>query len=143
FATIVWSLPERNPMLNLPLSAVERRIGPQTSAAVHLALSMGQPGVLDDTLKAIGFTDVSVQAVPASRRAASVDTMLQTMRGGPAAETIGLLPEAQRDEAWGEVEAELRRYQRPDGIEVPGELLFGVGDELAHLAENLQKSHRT
>ncbi len=127
FAAVVWSLGERNPVLHTPLRVVERRIGPQPAVAMHLALSMGEPGVLENTLKAAGFRDVWVQAVPANRRAVSLEILLQTMRGGPAGETISLLPEAQREDAWAEVAAELRRCQSPNGVEVPGELLVGVG----------------
>jgi len=37
------------------------------------------------------------------------------------------LTEAQREQAWQEVETELRRLEEPNGCELPGESLIAVG----------------
>jgi len=35
--------------------------------------------------------------------------------------------DAEREQAWAEIEQQLRRFEGPNGCEVPGELLIGVG----------------
>jgi SAM-dependent methyltransferase len=129
FAAVVWSDAERNPFLALPLDVVEPRCDPsQRPPMLRIALSMGQPGLLEETLAAVGFTDILVRAVPANRHASSVDEMMATMRSGSgASETVNLLPESEREAAWQEIAAGLRRFEGPQGIDVPGELLAGVG----------------
>jgi TRAP-type C4-dicarboxylate transport system substrate-binding protein len=41
--------------------------------------------------------------------------------------TIAELPRAEREQAWEEVEQQLRRFEGPNGCELPGELLIGIG----------------
>jgi hypothetical protein len=40
---------------------------------------------------------------------------------------ISKLSDAQREQAWEEIERKLRPFEGPNGVEVPGELLIGVG----------------
>jgi hypothetical protein len=42
-------------------------------------------------------------------------------------ELMRRLDEADHERAWGEIEAQLRRFEGPNGLEVPGEVLIGVG----------------
>jgi len=37
------------------------------------------------------------------------------------------LRNAEREQAWTEIEQQLRRFEGPNGCEVPGEVLIGVG----------------
>jgi hypothetical protein len=37
------------------------------------------------------------------------------------------LNEADRERAWVEIAEQLRRFEGPNGLEVPGEVLIGVG----------------
>jgi len=37
------------------------------------------------------------------------------------------LGDAERDQAWTEIERELGKLHRPDGLDLPGEMLIGVG----------------
>jgi SAM-dependent methyltransferase len=128
FATVVWSTAEKNPALSLALEVVEPHLpsaeGPLT---MRIALSMGEPGLLEDVLAAAGFQDIAVHTVAADRRAASVTEALEGMRSGPAAETVNLLPEYERESAWRQIEDRLASFQGPDGVRIPGELLVGVG----------------
>jgi SAM-dependent methyltransferase len=128
FATVVWSAAEKNPALTLALEVVEPHlpsaVGPLT---MRIALSMGEPGLLEDTLATAGFRNIAVHTVQADRRAASVTEALEGMRAGPAAETLNLLPEVERGAAWRQIEDRLASFQGPDGVRIPGELLVGVG----------------
>ena len=46
---------------------------------------------------------------------------------GDTRELMNRLNEAQRERAWIEIEEQLRRFEGPNGLEVPGEVLIGVG----------------
>jgi hypothetical protein len=37
------------------------------------------------------------------------------------------LHDAERELAWAEIEAQFRRFEGPNGCEIPGEVLIGVG----------------
>lgn len=127
FAAVVWSSADKNPALTLHLNVVEARIGPETRPAMRVALSMGAPGMLENALASAGFRHVAVHAVVADRHHASVQAAMDGMRIGPAAETVNMLPECERDGAWQEIAAQVRRFERADGVHIPGELLVGVG----------------
>ena len=46
---------------------------------------------------------------------------------GDIRELMNRLTEAERERAWVEIEEQLRRFEGPNGFEVPGEVLIGVG----------------
>jgi hypothetical protein len=46
---------------------------------------------------------------------------------GDAWEIMNRLNEADRERAWAEIADEFKRYEGPNGFEVPGEVLVGVG----------------
>ena len=35
--------------------------------------------------------------------------------------------EAQREQAWAEIERQFNQFEGPNGVEIPGEFLIGVG----------------
>ena len=46
---------------------------------------------------------------------------------GDMKELMNRLNETERERAWVEIEEQLRRFEVPNGLEVPGEVLIGVG----------------
>lgn len=63
-----------------------------------------------------------------SRHFSSTAEMLQRLKEtaflrGP----IEKLAEAEREQAWAEIEGQLSRLEGPKGVDVPGEFLIGVG----------------
>jgi hypothetical protein len=46
---------------------------------------------------------------------------------GDTRELMSRLNEADRERAWAEIAEEFRRYEGPNGFEIPGEVLIGVG----------------
>ncbi len=48
------------------------------------------------------------------------------MKDGNLGEPIAKLPDAEREQAWAEVEQQLLRFEGPNGCELPCELLIGV-----------------
>jgi hypothetical protein len=72
---------------------------------------------------------VPVRAVPVQRRFASTADAIHNMQNsvGDTRELMNRLTEAQRERAWVEIEEQLSRFEGPNGLEVPGEVLIGVG----------------
>jgi len=46
---------------------------------------------------------------------------------GDLQELMNRLSEADRELAWAEIEEQFRRFEGPTGLEIPGEVLIGVG----------------
>lgn len=89
--------------------------------------ALGDPGALEDVCERAGFLNMPVQAVPAQRRFLSAADAIRTVTGGDLKELVNRLNEPERERAWVEIEEQLRRFEGPNGLEVPGEVLIGVG----------------
>ena len=87
------------------------------------------PGALEDVYKRAGFLNVPVQAIPVQRHFASAADAIRNMQNsaGDLRELMNRLNEAQRERAWIEIEEQLSRFEGPNGLQVPGEVLLGVG----------------
>jgi ubiquinone/menaquinone biosynthesis C-methylase UbiE len=122
-AVLVFSTEEKNPYQGIPFVIV-RRLGGKTPP--HF--SLGDPQRLGDTFRDGGFLDIIVRPVSLSRHFSSVAEVIQGLK-----ETIFIrqamtnLADSEREQAWVEIEQELGKRQRPDGLDLPGEMLIGVG----------------
>ncbi len=126
--TLVWSTEEKNPYTGLPL-AIVRRIGnmPAPAPGQPGLFALGEPSLLEGVFRAAGFLEVVIHPVGLRRRFASAAKAVQAMKNPVLQKLIARLSDAERERAWAEIERELSRYEGPDGIEVPGEFLIGVG----------------
>ena len=129
-AGIVYSTPEANPFFSIPVSIVRRRAQlPAPAPGQPGPFSLGAPGSLEAALERAGFVDVETRSVPAPLRLPSTADYVRFAR-----ESVGALHtmlagvgEAEREEAWSEIERELSRYETASGFEGPCELLVGAG----------------
>jgi hypothetical protein len=129
-AVIVFSALEKNPYHGIVFGIVQR-IGsiPPPAPGEPWMYALGDPGALEDVYKRAGFLNIPVHAVPIQRRFASIAEAIGRMRNsaGDLKELMNRLSEAERERTWVEIEEQLRRFERPNGLEVPGEVLIGVG----------------
>jgi SAM-dependent methyltransferase len=129
-AVIVFSSEERNPHHGIPF-AIIRRLGniPPPAPGEPWMYALGEPGTLEDDYSRAGFLNVSVHAVPIQRRLPSAADAVGNMRkgAGELREFMSRLNDADREQAWAEIEEQFRRFEGPNGFEVPGEVLIGVG----------------
>jgi len=125
FAAMVWAAAAKNPWLSIPTGIVEQHGG--AGATMGIGWSMGEPGLLENELASAGFRDVAVRAAPVNRHFASLDGVMEALKSAPAAEAIAQLPQDEQARIWPEVQAELRRFEGPNGYEIRGEALVGVG----------------
>jgi hypothetical protein len=90
--------------------------------------SLGEAGMLENTFRESGLRDVTVRALSIRRHFSSTVEMIQRLKEtaflrGP----IEKLGEAQREQAWVEIERQFSQLQEPNGIEIPGEFLIAAG----------------
>ena len=91
--------------------------------------ALGEPEALEDVYKRAGFLNAPIHAVPAQRRFPSAAHAIGNIRksGGDLRELTNRLNEPEREKAWVEMEEQLRRFEGTNGLELPGEVLIGVG----------------
>jgi len=129
-AVMVFSAAERNPHHGIPF-AIIRRLGniPPPAPGEPWMYALGDPGVLEDVYSRAGFLNVSAHAVPIQRRLPSAVAAVENMRkgAGDTRELMNRLNETDRERAWAEVAEQFKRFEGPNGFEIPGEVLVGVG----------------
>lgn len=91
--------------------------------------SLGDSGALEDLYGRARFLNVAVHAVPIRRRFPSAADAIRSMRNSASdvSELMSRLKEAERELAWAEIEAQFGQFEGPNGCEIPGEVLLGVG----------------
>jgi SAM-dependent methyltransferase len=129
-AGIVYSTPEANPFFSIPVSIIRRRAQlPAPAPDQPGPFSLGAPGTIEAALERAGFTDVEVRRLAAPLRLQSVNEFLRFAREsfGALHQMLAGLSEAEREEAWREIERELSRYETTGGFKCPCELLVAAG----------------
>jgi ubiquinone/menaquinone biosynthesis C-methylase UbiE len=122
-SVLVFSTAEKNPYQGVPLTVV-RRLG----GVVPSMFALGEPSVLESTFRDGGFPVIDVQAVGFRRDFSSVIEVIRSLREAIfLREPMAKLSHAECERAWAEIERELGQREGPDGLELPGELLIGVG----------------
>jgi ubiquinone/menaquinone biosynthesis C-methylase UbiE len=123
FAALVFSTEEKNPYQGIPFVIV-RRLGGKTPP--HF--SLGDPQRLRDVFRDSGFLDIIIHPVSLSRHFSSAAEVIQGLKETIfIREAMANLADAERKQAWVEIEQELGGRQRLDGLDLPGEMLIGVG----------------
>ena len=121
-AALVRSRAEKNPYEGVPLT-VAQRLG----CTVPPIFVLSEPGVLENAFKDGGFPDVAVHTVSTQRRFPSSAEVIRRLKDGMLGEPIARLSDADREQAWVEIDQQMRRFERPNGLELQGEVLIGVG----------------
>lgn len=130
-AAMVWSAPDRNPFLALPLGILARRgLLPPPELDQPGPFALGAPGALEDVFLRAGFRDVTVEPAALRWLLPSVADALAYLRlsaGALPRETTDRLAGVAGADVFAEIEQALDRFRGPDGLDVPGEALIGVG----------------
>lgn len=129
-SAIVYSTPDRNEFFSIPVGIIRRRAElPPPLPGQPGPFSLGAPGVIEAAFTEAGFSDVSVTTVAAPVRMARAADCVQFERDsfGALHQMLSGLSEAEREQAWTEIERELERFETSDGFEGPCELLVASG----------------
>jgi len=129
-AAVVYSTPDRNEFFSVPVSIIRERAQlPPPQPGQPGPFSLGGPGVLQAALTTAGFSDVTVDALPAPLRLPSAAECVRFEResfGALHQMLAGVAPE-ERPGVWAQIEAALTRFETPEGFVGPCELLVGSG----------------
>ncbi|HET8843416.1 MAG TPA: class I SAM-dependent methyltransferase, partial [Ktedonobacteraceae bacterium] len=127
-AALVWSQPERNPLMTLYIDLVIRLLAPleEGDPSFNLVYSLADAELFAHTLADVGFQDVRVQAIDLTFHFPSFESL--TTWWGPDYDRAlaSLQPEA-RQGVVEEVQQTVRHFEGPQGIQAPAELLLGFG----------------
>lgn len=129
-AAIVWSAPERNPLLSVPDGIAERQGLPsEPRQSVRRALSFGDPDRLRSALAEAGFNDVAVEPVASPRTFDSASAAVTYARTESPAhrQLVANITPAQAERFWAEVESAYRAYESANGCVLPAEVLVVSG----------------
>jgi SAM-dependent methyltransferase len=129
-AAIVYSTAECNGFFSLPVSIIRRRAQlPPPLPGQPGPFSLGQPEVLAKAFSDAGFTDIRVERVAAPVRLSSASECLKFEQEsfGALHQMLGGLPDAEKDEAWEEIEQTLQQFENGQQFEGPCEMLIVVG----------------
>ena len=130
-AAIVFSTPEKCPYLSIP-HMIARRVGRLSSPSAEQfgEFRLSGAGVMERAYRNAGFRDVVIHEVPTRRRFPSLAQAMQYMKGPlPLRELMVRLSDAEREQAWADIEETLRQFVSPNGYDSPCELLIGVGSK--------------
>jgi len=129
-SVVVYSTPDRNKFFSIPVGIIRREAQlPPPSPAQPGPFSLGNPGVLEETLRSAGFSDVEVHAVPSPLRLPLAAECVRFEREsfGALHQMLSGLPPEHQDAVWQEIERELSQFERDGGFEGPCEMLVGAG----------------
>jgi len=122
-AAIVYSTAEKNPYLGIPRAVVRSQEG-----TVIDLFKFGESQTLENAFRDASLSDFAIRAVSIRRHFSSVGEAIRGMRDGFFHHEEGAnLSDSQREQAWVEIEQQLRQFEGPNGVELPGEFLIGVG----------------
>ena len=127
---IVYSTPDRNEFFSLPVSIIRQRAQlPPPLPGQPGPFSLGAPGVLEKAFTDAGFTDVTVETVPAPLRLPSAAECVRFEQEsfGALHQMLAGVPEEDRPGVWTEIEEALTRFETADGFVGPCELLVAGG----------------
>ena len=129
-AAMVYSTAECNGFFSLPVSIIRRRAAlPPPLPGQPGPFSLGQPEVLQTALSDAGFRDIQIVKVDAPVRLASASECLQFEQEsfGALHQMLRGLSDAEKDEAWEEIEQALKQFETNQQFEGPCEMLIAVG----------------
>jgi ubiquinone/menaquinone biosynthesis C-methylase UbiE len=129
-AVMVYAALEKNPFWEIFHKTV-RRLGniPPPAPGEPWMFALGELGALEEVYRRGDFLNVSVRAVLIQRRSPSAVAAVGNMRkgAGDAWEIMNRLNEMDRKRAWADIPEQFKQYEGPNGFEIPGEVLIGVG----------------
>jgi SAM-dependent methyltransferase len=129
-AAVVYSTAERNEFFSIPVSIIRRRANlPPPLPGQPGPFSLGRPGALEEALTAAGFTEVSVETVPAPLRLPSAADCVRFEREsfGALHQMLAGVPESERESVWQEIQDALTPFETDSGFVGPCELLVTSG----------------
>ena len=121
-AAIVYSKPENNKFFSVPVTIIRRRAKlPPPHPGQPGPFSLGNPGVLEGEFCKAGFRNVETRTVAAPLRMKSAAECVRFEKEsfGALHQMLAGLNQAEREEAWAEIEEQLQAFEGPGGLRRP------------------------
>lgn len=129
-AAMVYSTAEQNPFFSVPVSIIRRRANlPAPLPGQPGPFSLGTEQTLEKAFSQAGFRNIEIQAIDAPVRLASAAECLQFEQEsfGALHQMLSGLSNAEKDEAWDEIEEALGQFETNGRFEGPCEMLVAAG----------------
>lgn len=129
-AAMVYSTADKNAFFSVPVGIIRRRAAlPPPLPGQPGPFSLGGEGVLRSAFEKAGFRDVEVEVVDAPLCVPTAAECLQFEKEsfGALHQMLSGLSDAEKDEAWQEIEESLKTFETADGFRGPCELVLAVG----------------
>lgn len=130
FAAVVYSTPDRNAFFSIPVGIIRRRAKlPPPAPGQPGPFSLGGDGVLAAALGKAGFRSIEVRRIDSPVRLPTAAECVRFEREsfGALHQMMAGLSEAEREDTWREIAAELAKFEQADGFVGPCEMLVGAG----------------
>jgi SAM-dependent methyltransferase len=130
FSAVVYSTPDRNGFLALPVGIIRRIAGlPAPAPGLPGPFSLGSPGVAEGAFEEAGLVDVTVTKVVSPVRMATAAECVRFEREsfGALHQMLANVSDDERAAAWQEIEETLGQFEEPDGFLGPCEMLVVSG----------------
>jgi SAM-dependent methyltransferase len=124
-----FTTPDQNHFFSIPIAIIRRRAQLAPPApGLPGPFSLGAPGVMEETLRAAGFTEIGTRVVrtPLRLETAGECARFERESFGALGQMLAGLPDAEQQAAWDEIEQELGRFQTDAGFSAPSELIVGA-----------------
>jgi SAM-dependent methyltransferase len=129
-AGVVYSTAERNAFFSIPVAVIRRRAQlPAPAPGQPGPFSLGADGAITTAFEQAGFRDVRTRTIHSPLRldCAAECVRFERESFGALHQMLAALGDAEREEAWDEIEAELGRFEGAEGFEAPAELIVAAG----------------
>ena len=127
----VWGPRDRNPWLGVLFDAVTAQTGLAVPPpGVPGPFSLEAPGALGEVVGRAGFSGTAVREIPTPMKASSVDewwSVVPSLAGPLEWGVLGSLPAEVSAAIRARVDAAMADFATPDGYELPGVSILGVG----------------
>jgi SAM-dependent methyltransferase len=130
FAAVVYSTPDRNTFFSIPVGIIRRRAKlPPPVPGQPGPFSLGGDGVLAAALGQAGFHSIEVRRIasPVHLPTAAECVRFERESFGALHQMMAGLSQAEREDTWREIAAELAKFEQADGFVGPCEMLVGAG----------------
>jgi ubiquinone/menaquinone biosynthesis C-methylase UbiE len=124
-AALVWSAPELNPSMGIPMEVIRSHRGmPSPAPTIVQAFSLSAEGRLQSELETAGFARVAVEPVPVTRVSKDLDEAFAAST--VLNEMLGELSASERKPLDDEIRSRFSAYVQPDGsVVMPGQAWLG------------------
>lgn len=130
FAALVFTTPANNPFMAGPMRILLQHAGKEAPAAGRPGIfALGGDGVLETLLSEAGLSDIKTATVRAPLRLPTAFDALQMIQQafGAYRAVVADLSDTEKEAAWSDVEAGLKKMEGDNGFSTELEFIIGAG----------------